>query len=123
MSLPAIRRGATRMMNLRRGGGGYAPPPFVRLPPPSAQLPKEVELLWNDPVAPEITIDFDAPHLSPLQALGMFSLAFGSLLSTLAFMVFVVDPPSKKPSIHRELPFDGLNRELGDYARPPVRKY
>jgi hypothetical protein len=123
MPLPALRHGATRMMMLRRGGGGGPLPPFVRLPLPNKKLPTEVELLWNDPVAPEMTLDFDAPHLSAAQAFGCLAIAFGSLGAALAFITFVIDPPSKKPAIDRELPFDGLHRELGGYARPPKRTF
>lgn len=124
MSLPVLRRGATRMMLLSRsGGGGHAPPPFVRLPPPSKKLPSEVELLWNDPVAPEITIDFDAPHLSKMQALGMFAAAWGTFAAAFGFIYYFVDPPSKKPAIDRVMPFDNMHRELGSYPRPGTKPW
>eukprot|EP01031_Cornospumella_fuschlensis_P036583 gene36583-44376_t len=47
-------------------------PPFARLRPPSQTLPEEVELVWNDLVAPEATIDTDAKHVSGGQAFAAF---------------------------------------------------
>lgn len=51
-------------------------------------MPEEVELVWDDTVAPETTIDFDAPHVSTKEVLLMFfgSFAFfGTLYSVIAF--------------------------------------
>jgi hypothetical protein len=39
-------------------------------------LPEEVELVWDDTVAPESCIDIDAPHVSANEVLATFFGAF-----------------------------------------------
>ena len=83
----APRRSAAVQPNLvtsssisRRGFGGHghadhhAPPPpsFARLPVPSAPVHEEYDLLWNDGVAPEMALDYDAPEISKWQGLAMW---------------------------------------------------
>ena len=46
------------------GHGGPMMPPFARLRPEPAKYPEDIELAWDDSVAPETCIDFDAPHWS-----------------------------------------------------------
>ena len=43
----------------------------------SAQLLEEDELIWNDGVAPEACLDFDAPHVSSYEALAWW---FGGIM-------------------------------------------
>ncbi len=43
------------------------------------QLPEEVELVWDDSVAPELCIDFDAPDTSLKDVLIAFAIAAGLL--------------------------------------------
>ncbi|KAJ1390566.1 hypothetical protein B484DRAFT_340927, partial [Ochromonadaceae sp. CCMP2298] len=38
-------------------------PPFARLRLPTGKIPQETELVWDDSVAPETCVDFDAPHV------------------------------------------------------------
>ena len=72
-----------------RGGGGHGvpPPPFARLPQETQPLLEETELVWNDGVAPELCIDFDAQHFTKTQGLlcflGGFAFfgTFGALVS------------------------------------------
>eukprot|EP00752_Nemacystus_decipiens_P015401 g13734.t1 len=64
-----IRRGggvitSTAARRVARGGGGPPQPPFARNKPVDYQLDENHELVWDDGVAPETTIDFDAPHMS-----------------------------------------------------------
>ena len=40
------------------------------------QLPEEVELIWDDSVAPETALDLDAPHVDTKEVLAMFFGAF-----------------------------------------------
>jgi len=48
------------------GHGGPTPPvpPFARNKAASGVLHQEHELVWDDGVAPELTLDFDAQHIS-----------------------------------------------------------
>ena len=65
---------------VRRFGGGHghgpAPPSFARLPPPSGPVHEEADLLWNDSVAPELALDFDAPEISREKGLAMWYAVF-----------------------------------------------
>lgn len=49
---------------LRGGAATLPPPPFARLPTPTQKIPENAELVWNDGVAPELCIDFDAQHIT-----------------------------------------------------------
>mmetsp|Transcript_17704 Transcript_17704/g.21534 ORF Transcript_17704/g.21534 Transcript_17704/m.21534 type:complete len:109 (+) Transcript_17704:200-526(+) len=90
------RRGAlvtARRSCITRGAaGGPAPPTFQRLPVPSKKLHEENELLWDDSVAPELTLDFDLPNYSFGQGLAMFAggLAFFGGLGTLKTYVHIL---------------------------------
>ena len=96
-------------------GHGPAPPTFVRLPPPNKPLHEEIELVWNDGVAPELTIDFDAPEVSKLRGLGSWAAGLGFFASLALFMKFIWDAPGKKPVARRELAVDDA---LGNYPNP-----
>src|SRR4051794_6262077 len=76
------------------GGHGPAPPTFVRLPPPNKPLHEESELIWHDGVAPEVTIDFDAPEVSKLRGLASWLGGLGLFASLMLFIKYVWDPPS-----------------------------
>ena len=82
-----------------RGGGGHhhgpAPPPFARLPVPSQKLLEEHELVWNDGVAPELAIDFDAPHISRSNALKAWLRGL-SFFPVLMGLIWLYDPESTK---------------------------
>jgi len=51
--------------------GEAIPPPFARaaLPASQSQMPEEIELIWEDGVAPEMSIDFDATFMSKMEGL------------------------------------------------------
>jgi hypothetical protein len=56
--------------------------PFKRSPAPAEPLHEEHELVWDDGVAPEVCLDFDAPYISKSLGLKMFLggfLFFGSI--------------------------------------------
>lgn len=60
------------------------------------QLPEEVELIWDDSVAPETALDLDAPHVSTKEVLTMFVGAFvffGTLYAAVAWS----DPVGNNP--------------------------
>ena len=91
-----------RASQLARGGGhGHhrpPPPPFARIPPPSKRLHEEVELVWNDGVAPETLIDFDAPHIPKYQALKHLGYALGGFV-TLMGVVTLYNPDSWREAV------------------------
>jgi hypothetical protein len=78
------------------------------------QLPEEVELVWDDNVAPETCLDFDAPHVSTQEVLTTFVAAFGFFFG-LYTLISLTDPVGSNPVAPRSsvIPFDGLKRELG----------
>jgi len=99
------------------GGGGHGPmpPTFVRLPPPNKPVHEESELVWHDGVAPELTIDFDAPEVSKLRGLGSWLTGLGFFASLMVFIKFVWDPPSMKPVADRVVE---VGDALGGYPNP-----
>jgi hypothetical protein len=112
---------------IMRGGDSHAhhppaPPSFVQLPVPNRPLPEEYELLWDDPVAPELALDFDAQHIPLPIGVLMFSsgLAFFALVG--AFVYFIIDAPSQNPAAKRELPYNNLEKELGGYDAKKKKK-
>ena len=92
MALLVVRQGARRAAPLMavRGGsavsvrrmGSTMRQPFKRSPAPAEPLHEEHELVWDDGVAPEVCLDFDAPYISKSLGLKMFLggfLFFGSI--------------------------------------------
>jgi len=114
------------------GGHHPAPPSFARMPVPTAPLHEEADLLWNDGVAPELALDFDAPEISREKGLamwcappGMWQQADATRLAGLGFFAavglfikVVMDPPSRKPSVKRVIDVD---EAMGAYqTKPPA---
>merc|ERR1712137_300404 len=112
----------------QRGGApaalvpGSIEPPHFRLPLPKQDLLEEDELIWNDGVAPEACLDFDAPHVSSYEALAWW---FGGIM--LVYLTYrsmgLMDLHSWKKTAPRELPestrlADGLYEEEA-YAQGP----
>jgi hypothetical protein len=91
-----VRTAAVAVRNM--GGGHHGPmmPPFVRIRPPSATLPEEVELVWDDSVAPETCIDFDASHVSSKEVISMWTLGL-VFFAGLFTLVSLSDVPSRSP--------------------------
>ena len=63
---------------------------------------EEHDLIWDDGVAPEVTIDFDAPHISKeegalwwLGGLGFFFMLYQ--------LIGLTDPESKNPAVNRSM--------------------
>ena len=97
-------------MTLPARGSPPPPLPHTHTHIFTSQLHREDELVWDDGVAPESCIDFDAPHLS--QGHGIKWLAgglsfFGVLLGAMA-----LKNPAP-PVVKRKLPFDNLKTEMG----------
>jgi len=83
---------------------------------------EESELLWDDGVAPELALDFDAQNYSKWTGFAMWLGGLGFFVSVASFIHFVWDPPSRKPHGPRELPYNNLSEELGGYVPPRPRQ-
>ena len=81
------------------------------------QLPDDVELVWDDSVAPETAIDFDAPHVSTGEAVMMFLLGFAVFFGFYK-LVAAADPASKNPVAIRDyvLPNDASLDNIGYHS-------
>lgn len=86
------------------------------------QVHEDHELVWNDGVAPETCLDFEAPHLSAGQGLAWWA---GGLAFFASFLMFnrASDPESKRSAEPRgttlpETAFDPrtLYKDLGRNA-------
>jgi len=75
------------------GHGGAMAPSFVQRRTDVEQFTEEDELVWDDGVAPETAIDFDAPHVNKWKSLGMWLGGF-AFFATLGGVITVIDPPS-----------------------------
>ena len=93
-------------------GGGPIPAPFVRTPAPTRQLNEDHELIWDDGVAAETCLDFDAPHVSSSEGAQWWFAGMGFFATLGVFMVFW-DAPGRKRTVTRTLPFNNLALELG----------
>jgi hypothetical protein len=62
------------------------------------QLHEEDELIWNDGVAPEAALDFDAPHISKAEGLAWWLGGFGFFYAIYLFAV-ATGQPEKKISV------------------------
>ena len=80
----------------------------------SKQIPEEIELVWDDGVAPETCVDFDAPQV-PLSTALLSLFAAASVLLGIAGLVYISDPEGSNPVAPRSavIPYGGLQRELG----------
>lgn len=88
----------------------------MRLPAPNKELPEEWDLLWDDGVAPELCIDFEAQNYSTMEALGVLSVMLGALGGLAAYIKYVRKPEEIKPYAEKEWPYDGLTREMGGHT-------
>jgi hypothetical protein len=65
-----------------------------------SQLSEQNDVLWDDPVAPELAFDFDSPHISTAEAAVTLFLAFAGIGGFYQFIKWT-DPPSKNPAVCR----------------------
>lgn len=84
-------------------------------------MPEEIELVWEDGVAPELTIDFDATHVSKADGLKWWLGGF-AFFAGLGSLVWMTDPAGKKRTVTRELPFNNLAAELGPMGAAPAEE-
>lgn len=66
----------------------------------ATQLDENHELVWDDGVAPEVTIDFDAPHISMAEGLAWWGGGFAFFAAVFG-LVTVSDPESKREAVPR----------------------
>ncbi len=87
--------------------------PFARLRPPTGRVPEEIELIWDDSVAPETCIDIDAPHVSTQEVVGVFLAAIGFFVG-LYTLVSLSDPVGANPvaTRHHVIPPNMLSLSL-----------
>ena len=101
------------------GGGHHGPmmPPFVRIRPPSATIPEQAELVWDDSVAPEVCVDFDAAHVSSNEAVSMWALGIAFFVG-LYTLCSLSDVPSRSPVAKRAavLSAQGYQYDIGAIA-------
>jgi hypothetical protein len=86
------------LLQCRSFGAGHGPdmPPFARSRPPTEMLHEEIELVWDDTVAPETCVDFDAPHVSTRDVLLSFLAGFG-FFGLIYLLVAYSDPVGSNP--------------------------
>ena len=101
------------------GGGHGRPPmaPFARLPVESEKLVEQHDAIWNDGVAPEVTLDFDCQHIDSTTGLLMW---FGGLgfFATMYQIVKATNPGAKNPAVNRKMNIVGESPiELGGWKK------
>eukprot|EP00613_Pedinella_sp_CCMP2098_P012117 CAMPEP_0171648306 /NCGR_PEP_ID=MMETSP0990-20121206/36030_1 /TAXON_ID=483369 /ORGANISM="non described non described, Strain CCMP2098" /LENGTH=137 /DNA_ID=CAMNT_0012225809 /DNA_START=22 /DNA_END=435 /DNA_ORIENTATION=+ len=112
-----VRRSAPNCTAMRKMGGGAIRPPFARTPVPTQPLHEEHELIWDDGVAAETCLDFDAVHISSSEGLKWWIGGFAFFFSIFTVAGFT-NPAAQNPAVARgsegvELPFGGAFLALG----------
>mmetsp|Transcript_3083 Transcript_3083/g.4451 ORF Transcript_3083/g.4451 Transcript_3083/m.4451 type:complete len:138 (-) Transcript_3083:132-545(-) len=98
---------------------GATPPlaPFARIPVESEKLVEHYDAIWDDGVAPEVTLDFDCQHISAGEGLAWWLGGLG-FFATLYQVVKATDPESKNPAVNRVMNRVGENPvELGGWKK------
>ncbi len=91
--------------------------PFARIPPPSEKLVEQYDAIWDDSVAPEVTLDFDAQHIDSTTGLIMWLSGLG-FFATLFQVVKLTNPEAKNPAVNRTMNIVGENPiELGGWKK------
>eukprot|EP00579_Thalassiosira_antarctica_P002367 CAMPEP_0201872362 /NCGR_PEP_ID=MMETSP0902-20130614/5087_1 /ASSEMBLY_ACC=CAM_ASM_000551 /TAXON_ID=420261 /ORGANISM="Thalassiosira antarctica, Strain CCMP982" /LENGTH=140 /DNA_ID=CAMNT_0048398611 /DNA_START=49 /DNA_END=471 /DNA_ORIENTATION=- len=82
--------------------GGATPPlaPFARLPVESEKLCEQYDAIWDDGVAPEMTLDFDCQHISSEEGLAMWLGGLG-FFAGMYQLVKLTNPGGKNPAVNR----------------------
>eukprot|EP00603_Paraphysomonas_imperforata_P009292 CAMPEP_0114428278 /NCGR_PEP_ID=MMETSP0103-20121206/8837_1 /TAXON_ID=37642 ORGANISM="Paraphysomonas imperforata, Strain PA2" /NCGR_SAMPLE_ID=MMETSP0103 /ASSEMBLY_ACC=CAM_ASM_000201 /LENGTH=127 /DNA_ID=CAMNT_0001597477 /DNA_START=28 /DNA_END=411 /DNA_ORIENTATION=- len=95
-----VRRSTARVV---RGGGGGRMIPFARLAPPTEKLVDDVDLVWDDGVAPEPAIDVELHENVPLSQVLTLQLTFALLILGTWGVATWLDPADSKPIAPRRL--------------------
>lgn len=91
-------------------------PPFASLPLPTKPLHEQDELVWNDGVAPEAALDFDAPFVSKTTGLLWWLSGFGFFAAVYAFAKVTAHPDNKE-SAPRSLPESTMTVAMGGHGK------
>ena len=99
--------------------GGATPPlaPFARIPPESEKLVEQYDAIWDDGVAPEVTLDFDCQHISAGEGLAMWIGGLG-FFATVYQIVKLTNPEGKNPAVNRKMnSVDDGGIEIGGWKK------
>ncbi|KAL3794847.1 hypothetical protein ACHAW5_004369 [Stephanodiscus triporus] len=122
---PSMRRSAASALSRQQYSssavslGGARPPmvPFARIPPESEKLVEQYDAIWDDGVAPEVTLDFDAQHIDSTTGLVMWLSGLG-FFATVFQVVKLTNPGAKNPAVNRKMNIVGENPvELGGWKK------
>jgi len=97
LSVVVARRAAVSLRSsyhasaMQLAGAHYPPPvpPFARSPPRKEPMTENSDAVWDDGVAPELALDFDAPNVSTREALYTWVGAFGAFYVLYKMISFV----------------------------------
>jgi hypothetical protein len=110
---------------VRGGHGGLPAPSFVPRQVPDGPLHEQADLIWDDGVAPEVTIDFDAPGVSRGKGFLMWLGGLGFFASVYGFVAFVQRPdegrlamPARLGGMYDE---EEIAKSLGGHKEPEHR--
>ncbi|KAL7531422.1 hypothetical protein ACHAXR_004029 [Thalassiosira sp. AJA248-18] len=121
---PSVRRSTASLAKQQYSSsavclGGATPPlaPFQRLPLESEKMVEQYDAIWDDGVAPEVTLDFDCQHISSGEGLLMWLGGLG-FFATMYQVVKSTNPMGKNPAVNREMNIVGGNPvELGGWKK------
>lgn len=87
---------------------GASPPlaPFARIPVETEKLVEHYDAIWDDGVAPEVTLDYDCQHISSGTALAWWLGGLGFFV-TLTQVVKASNPGAKNPAVNRKMDIVG----------------
>jgi hypothetical protein len=104
---------------LVRGGAERPPAPaFMQQPTPTAPLHEQADAIWDDGVAPEMTLDFDAPHVPRWMTAAMWFGGLGFFVAVYQYVKYVKQPEKNAYAVHRKYDEEILRRSLGGYPDP-----
>lgn len=129
--LQTLRAPAVRSMNkalaaqqARSLGSSPPTPPFARNLAPTTKLVEDHELVWDDGVAPELTIDFDSQHVSTGEGLAWWLGGLGFFTGLFQFCK-TFDMEGNNPAVNRKADIVGDFRNYGgkDEDMPEIEGY
>eukprot|EP00804_Cyclotella_cryptica_P008837 CCRYP_013073-RA/>CCRYP_013073-RA protein AED:0.03 eAED:0.03 QI:216/1/1/1/1/1/2/140/136 len=91
-------------------------PPFARIPPEYEKLVEQYDAIWDDGVAPEVTLDFDCQHISSGEGLAWWLGGLG-FFATLFQVVKATNPEAKNPAVNRRMNAVEEPMELGGWKK------
>ena len=77
------------------------------------------DALWDDGVAPELALDFDAPHIGTREAIWTWTIGFGCFALLFNTFKFVVDSGDDNPALSHAT--DAVDQDYSDYSKPVAK--